>query len=58
MTIVELTTKIKRTIFERQNGMCAYTGKKFENFEEAIEINFIAVNEDSEDHDEGNVVMV
>lgn len=42
--IAELTQEQKRTIWERQKGMCAVTGKKFENFDEAADAEFLIIN--------------
>ncbi|HPU22753.1 MAG TPA: hypothetical protein PL149_01185 [Candidatus Kapabacteria bacterium] len=44
--IAELTQEQKRTIWERQKGMCAVTGKKFENFDETADAEFLIINPD------------
>jgi hypothetical protein len=44
--IAELTQEQKRAIWERQKGMCAFTGKKFENFDETVDAEFLIINPD------------
>ncbi len=44
--IAELTQEQKRTVWERQKGMCAVTGKKFENFDETADAEFLIINPD------------
>lgn len=46
VTAQTLTTEQKRSIWERQSGMCALTGKKFEQFDETIDADFLMVNPD------------
>ena len=59
MSETVLNNDIKRTIWERQSGMCALTGKKFDEFNESIEANFIFVNPDEANPDDlNNIVMV
>ena len=58
MSETVLNNDIKRTIWERQSGMCALTGKKFDEFNESIEANFIFVNPDEANPDDlNNIVM-
>jgi len=56
MNILELTSEIRRTIYDRQNGMCAYSGKKFEEFNDSIDVDYIAVDGDSANND--NIIML
>lgn len=57
MNVNELTTETKRSIYERQNGMCAITGKKFEDFNDLSEAEFVVVT-DNADVSENDIVMV
>lgn len=52
-----LENEMKRTIWERQSGMCALTGKKFEDFSDLSEADFISVKEGGSQTEE-NIVMV
>lgn len=54
--IAELTQEQKRAIWERQKGMCAFTGKKFENFDETVDAEFLIINPDLP-NELSNVVM-
>ena len=66
MNTNELSNEIRRSIWERQNGMCAFTGKKFEDFNDLIEADFVFINPVSDDNsttnesqiDSENVVML
>ena len=55
-----LSNEIKRSIWERQNGMCALTGKKFEEFNETIEVDFLFIKPLHENgtEDNENIVML
>lgn len=55
--VTELTQEQKRTIWERQKGMCAFTGKKFENFDEISDAEFLIINPDLP-NDLNNIVML
>ena len=55
--IAELSTEQKRSIWERQNGMCALTGKKFETFDETLEADYLLISPDSP-HEIDNSVLV
>ncbi len=52
-----LENEMKRTIWERQSGMCALTGKKFEDFSDLSEADFISLKEGGSQTEE-NIVMV
>ena len=56
MNTLELTTEQKRYIYDRQSGMCAFTGKKFEEFTDSMAVEFVAVNTDTTNND--NIVMI
>lgn len=58
MIFAELTTEAKREIWERQNGMCAFTGRKFEEFNENMEVDFHLVKPALAGSDKDNIVMV
>jgi hypothetical protein len=62
----ELSNEMKRSIWERQSGMCAFTGKKFEDFNDLADADFVftvpisnAENTDnSEQNETENIVMI
>ena len=54
----EITLEQRRAIYDRQNGMCAFTGKKFEEFNDSIEVEFVAINSEIAATDNDNIVMV
>ena len=58
MNILELTTEERRTIYERQSGMCALTGKKFEEFTDSMETEFVAICDKIGATDNDNIVML
>ena len=58
MIVNEITLEQRRSIYERQSGMCAFTGKKFEEFNDSIEVDFIAINDEIGATDNDNIVMV
>ena len=60
-----LSSEIKRSIWERQNGMCALTGKKFEEFNDSIEVDYLFIKplsenagEDNKNENNENIVMI
>ena len=53
-----LTNEMKHTVWKRQNGMCALTGKKFDEFNDSIDAEFIFINPKDDTSDLNNVVMV
>lgn len=57
MNITELTPETKRELWERQNGMCAFSGKKFEEFNETNEVDFYLVKPNLT-VDMNNIVMI
>ena len=58
MNANELSNEIKRSIWERQNGMCAFTGKKFEDFNNLVEADFVLINPNNNQSDAENIVMI
>ena len=58
MIITELTIELRRAVYERQNGMCAFTGKKFEEFNDSIDVVYFSVNKKSNTTDPNNIVML
>eukprot|EP01107_Rhizomastix_libera_P015521 TRINITY_DN5890_c0_g1_i1.p2 TRINITY_DN5890_c0_g1~~TRINITY_DN5890_c0_g1_i1.p2 ORF type:complete len:560 (-),score=55.51 TRINITY_DN5890_c0_g1_i1:10-1689(-) len=58
MIIAELNTESKRAIWERQNGMCAFTGRKFEEFNETMEVEYGVVKPGLNPSEKDNVVMI
>jgi hypothetical protein len=58
MNIVELTHEIRRTSYDRQNGMCAFTGKKFEEFNDSIDADFIVVDSSGDANNPDDIIML
>jgi len=58
VTAQELTTEQKRSIWERQNGMCALTGKKFEQLDEALEADYLIINPDLPQSEDNSVLLL
>ncbi len=58
MILNEITLEQRRFIYERQSGMCAFTGKKFEEFNDSIEVEFVAINTEIGAANNDNIVMV
>lgn len=56
--IAELSTEQKRSIWERQKGMCALTGKKFETFDETLEADYLLINPDKSTELENSVLVI
>jgi hypothetical protein len=58
MNIVELTTEQRQFIYDRQSGMCAFTGKKFEEFSNSVDAGFIVINNEIATTNNDNIVMI
>ena len=55
-----LSNETRRMVWERQNGMCALTGKKFQEFNDSMEADFILITpvEDGGIAEIENIVMI
>lgn len=59
MIATQLTTETKKQIWERQNGMCGLTGRKFELFSDSIEADYHHIKPNvSGDNSLDNFVMI
>ena len=62
----EFSNEMKRSIWERQSGMCAFTGKKFEDFNDLADADFVFIepisnadnSSNSGQNETENIVMI
>lgn len=58
MIAQDLTTDQKKAIWERQNGMCALTGRKFEQFDDLQEGDYYIINPDLGNQPENIILAI